>query len=101
MGHLQIKWYKRAESRVYEIHSWYRLNMGLTAANHFYADLLRTAELVAEMPTIGTPFNVCLNNKYTYYSVSIHPKYRLVYRFTSRTIYIVAIYCTMQRSSQL
>ena len=36
--------------------------------------------------------------KRVYYSFLIHPKYRIIYRFTKTTLYIVALRATMMNS---
>ena len=61
-------------------------------------DLYSAAESVAEMPTIGIYDDVCSTEKKRYYSVMIHSKYRLVYRYTSRTIYIVGIRSNLRKT---
>lgn len=65
--------------------------MGRTSVVKFLSDLHSTAENVAEMPTMGILDNVCSKESRRYYSILIHPHYRLVYRYTSRTLYVVGI----------
>lgn len=35
-----------------------------------------------------------------YYSILVHPKYRIIYRFTKTTLYIVAIHATMMKHNR-
>lgn len=91
MGHRTIKWSIRSLKNADKIAEWYISEMGTQAAVKFLKDLYSTAENVVEMPTIGILDEVCSSAKRRYYSVPIHPRYRLIYRYTSRTVYIVGI----------
>ena len=91
MGRRTIKWSKRFITSRDKIAEWYLTEMGRLAVIKFLKDLYAAAESIADMPTIGILDEVCSTETRKYYSVMIHPKYRLVYRFTSRNIYIVGI----------
>ena len=54
-------------------------------------------ETLAEMPTIGRIDTRFSKGKTIYYSFVVYPKYRIVYRYTQRTLYIVAIRATMMK----
>lgn len=98
MGRRTIKWSKRSINSRDKIAAWYSDEMGNPAVIKFLKDLYSAAESVAEMPTIGIYDDVCSTEKKRYYSVMIHPKYRLVYRYTSRTIYIVGIRSNLRKT---
>lgn len=87
MGHRTIKWSIRSLKNVDKIAEWYVSEMGTQAAVKFLKDLYSTAENVVEMPTIGTLDEICSSAKRKYY----YPKYRLIYRYKSHTVYIVGI----------
>lgn len=91
MGHRTIKWSRRSIQSRDKIVEWYLSYMGFSSARKFIEDLHSTATHLAEMPTIGILDETCSTENRTYYSFPIHPKYRIVYRYTSRTIYIVGI----------
>lgn len=48
-------------------------------------------------PSIGILDEQYSTEKMKYYSFLLHPKYRIVYRFTKKTLYIVAIRATMMK----
>ncbi|MBR6590454.1 MAG: type II toxin-antitoxin system RelE/ParE family toxin [Bacteroidaceae bacterium] len=54
-------------------------------------------ETLAQMPTIGRIDTRFSKGKTIYYSFVVHPKYRIVYCYTQRTLYIVAIRATMMK----
>ncbi len=97
MASRNIKWSKTVQTRIKEIFDWYAREVDHLAAEHFIQDVLSTANIVSQMPTIGTKDTRRSTEGKMYYSILIHPKYRLIYRFTSRTIYIVAIHCTLMK----
>lgn len=98
MGHRIIKWSKRSITNRDKIAEWYLNEKGKHAVAKFLKDLYSAAENIADMPTIGIYDEVCSTEKRKYYSVMIHPKYRLVYRYTSRTIYIVGIRSNLRKT---
>lgn len=91
MGRRIIKWSKRSINSRDKIAEWYMNEMGKASVIKFLKDLYTTAESISDMPTIGVCDELCSTEKRKYYSVAIHPKYRLVYRYTTRTVYIVGI----------
>lgn len=98
MGRRIIKWSKRSITSRDKIAEWYLHEMGQHAVTKFLKDLYSTAESIADMPTIGIYDEVCSTEKRKYYSVMIHPKYRLIYRYTSRTIYITGIRSNLRKT---
>ena len=46
---------------------------------------------LSAMPTVGHIAPRFSSSKYTYYSFVFHAKYLVIYRFTSKTIYIQAL----------
>lgn len=97
MGVRTIKWKERASRRNLEILLWYRTNMGNTAAMNYFNGVMDTVDTLAQMPTIGRVDTRFSQGNIVYYSFLVHPKYRIVYRFTQRTLYIVAIRATMMK----
>lgn len=91
MGRRTIKWSKRSINSRDKIAEWYMNEMGKAAVEKFLRDLYMTAESISDMPTIGICDEFCSTEKRKYYSFAIHPRYRLVYRYTSRTVYVVGI----------
>lgn len=97
MGVRTIKWKERASRRNLEILLWYRTNMGNTAAMNYFNGVMDAVDTLAQMPTIGRVDTRFSKGNIVYYSFLVHPKYRIVYRFTQRTLYIVAIRATMMK----
>lgn len=67
------------------------------AAMNYFNGIMDTVETLAQMPTIGRVETRFSKGKTSYYSFLAHPKYRIVYRYTQRTLYIVAIRATMMK----
>ena len=97
MDALRIVWKRLALRRVDEISSWYAENMGITAARHFLEGIENTVLTLAHSPHVGTLDERRSNSKIKYYSFLSHPKYRIIYYFNSRTIYVVTIYRALMR----
>lgn len=98
MGSRVIKWSKRSVTNRDSIATWYMQNIGNTAVSKFLHDLNDTALRIADMPTIGMIDEICSTALRTYYSIQVHPLYRLIYRYTSKTIYIVGIRCNLKKT---
>lgn len=84
------------EQRI-SIYQWYKENLGRKAAQKFNDGVKGAIQILAAMPTIGI-----VEDKYSSVNVSlrsflIHPKYHIIYRFTQRTLYIIAIRATMMQ----
>lgn len=71
--------------------------MGNTAAMNYFNGVMDAVDTLAQMPTIGRVDTRFSKGNIVYYSFLVHPKYRIVYRFTQRTLYIVAIRATMMK----
>ena len=97
MDTLKIKWHKRAQVYFDSINTWYLHNLGKQAASHFSKDVLKTTELLSHFPMMGTVDAFYSKGKRIYYSFLLHPKYRIVYRFTRTTLYIVALRATAMK----
>ena len=64
---------------------------------NYFNGIMDAVETLAHMPTIGREDTRFSKGKKIYYSFVFHPKYHIVYRFTQRTLYIVAIRATMMK----
>lgn len=97
MEKLIVKWNKKALEQFKSIAFWYSENMGLQAAIHFAEDTRKSVDILSRMPQIGKAELKYATKQTCYYSMLIHPKYRLIYRFTSTTLYVVAFRATMMK----
>lgn len=97
MGCSHIKWNKKAQVRFEEIAAWYACNMGRKAAMNFASGIYDTLITVSHSPTIGILDRDRSNSRVKYYSFLSHPKYRIIYRFTKTSLYVVAIQATMMK----
>lgn len=97
MENLKVKWYKRPQSQFDKIATWYYCNMGAKAAVHFAEDVSKTVKIISHSPQIGILEERRSTDKMKYYSILIHPKYRIIYHFAKATLYIVAIHATMMK----
>ncbi|MDE5550438.1 MAG: type II toxin-antitoxin system RelE/ParE family toxin [Bacteroidaceae bacterium] len=92
---------KRALQRISSIADWYQLTMGEHAAANFVAGTYCTIRVLALNPSIGRVENRLSSANKRYFSFWAHPQYRIVYRYNSRSIYIVAIYCNIMQDGGL
>lgn len=99
MGIRKIVWSQRATDCYIRVTRWYEEERGQQFALKFYRDILDTIDTLAQMPTIGTLDEQRTTPKTKYYSFLSHPRYRIIYRFTKATLYIVAIRATMMKHS--
>lgn len=97
MGILGIKWGNRAFSQFYQIVNWYEQECGRAFSIKFYRSVHDTLNLVAKMPTIGIVDERRSKGKRLYRSVLVNPKYRIVYRYDDKSIYVVAIHCNLRK----
>lgn len=97
MDALKIVWRKRALSRVESIALWYEENMGITAERHFLEGIQSVVDTLSKMPTIGIPYQNSEGKKTKHYSFVAHPKYKIIYYYTSKHIYIVTIYRVLKK----
>ncbi len=97
MGIRKIVWNNRAVDRYLQIIRWYQEERGKQFAVKFYRGILDTADLLAQMPTIGTLDERRSTSKTKYYTFLSHPKYRIIYRYTHTTLYIVTIHAAKMK----
>ena len=95
MGVRKIVWSRRAIKTYTDVFLWYRQERGEQFAQKFFHGILDTVDTLSRMPSIGIVDKPSNNGKIIYYSFLSHPKYRIVYRFTKTTLYIVAIRATV------
>lgn len=98
MGILNIVIRKRALNTIKRVADWYELEMGHKAAQSFVDDVYNAVSTLSYSPCIGTLDEVYSTEKTKLYTFLLHPKYRVVYRFTKKTLYIVAIRATMTKN---
>ena len=98
MGIRKIRWSRKSTICFLSILKWYQEERGQSFATKFYAGILNTVDLLAQIPSIGKIEKEMSTPKFTYYSFLSHPKYRIVYRYTDTEIYIVAIRATQMNN---
>lgn len=98
MGIRKVKWGKRAFSQFYQIVYWYEKECGRRFSDKFYNGILDTLDIIAQMPTIGTIDERHSKGERTYRSFLAHPKYRIIYRYDDKQIYVIAIHCNLRMS---
>lgn len=97
MEALRIKWQKQAALRHSRIAAWYEAQMGVKAALLYFDGITDTINTLAHSPNIGILDDRRSTDKIKYYSFLSHPKYRIIYRFTKTSLYIVTIHATMMK----
>lgn len=97
MGTRRIVWKERAKQNHIKIALWYRDNLAMTAARNYLNGIDKTIKILAQMPTIGKINNQLSKSDTIYYEFVAHPRYKITYRFTNRTIYIVGIRSTLMK----
>ncbi len=95
MGVLKIRWYRRALHENDAFMEFYVRRVGVKAARHYLQDVQSTINTLAQMPTMGRLEEDLSNENARIYSFVFHKRGKLFYRFTSRTLYIVAIKCIL------
>lgn len=95
MGKYIVRWNRSAYKQMVSIAVWYRENVALKAAASFINGLHEKIRYISDCPTAGMVDHKRSNSRYTYHSILLHPKYRLIYRTTKTTIRIVAIQCNL------
>lgn len=99
MGIRKIVWSDKATERYLQILRWYQSERGNTFALKFFEGIQNTIQTLAQMPTIGTLEQHRSTSRMKYYTFLSHPKYRIVYRFTKTTLYIVTIHATLMKQN--
>ena len=97
MGVRKIVWSRRATANYVRILQWYQEERGQQFALSFFRGILETIDTLSQKPTISTLDERRTTQKTQYYSFLSHPKYRIIYRFTKSTLYMVAIHVTLMR----
>ena len=90
----KIKWSSKAVGQRQLISDWYQTTLGDVAVKHFNNDVNSTVDSLVSMPTIGRIDLRYSTDRSDYYSFIFHKRYSIVYRFTSRTLYIIAFRAT-------
>lgn len=98
MKPLKIVWKKQALQRVDEIATWYEGYMGETAMRHFLQGISSTVQTLAYSPCMGRLDERRSTARTKLYSFVAHPKYKIVYYFNTRSIYIVTIHRTLMKN---
>ena len=98
MKPLRIVWKRQVLQRVDEIAQWYADNMGGTAARNFLQGISETVQTLSSSPHIGRHDDRRSTEKVNFYSFVAHPKYKIVYYFNTRSIYIVTIHRTLMKN---
>ena len=94
----KVKWSVKAIGQRILITEWYQTTLDDLAAIHFNRDVNSTVDSLVSMPTIGKIDSKFSTEKRKYYSFVFHKKYAIVYRFTTRTLYILAFRATRMKS---
>ena len=96
MESLKIVWKRRAIQQANAIACWYETYCGSIFATKFVQTIHDTTRLLAKIPTIGVQEQPGNKSKKPYYSFLAHPKYRVVYSYNSRTLYIICFRATQR-----
>ena len=94
MDALKIVIRKDALKFIEQTTEWYNNNLDRKAATNFANGIKATISTISRFPQIGILDERRSTVKYKYYSILSHPKYRVYYRFTKTTLYVVAIRAT-------
>lgn len=97
MGTLKVVWRSDALTFLEQTSNWYEARMGYKAGLRFMQGIHDTVNTLSHFPQIGAIDELNSTVKTKYYSFLSHPKYRITYRFTKTTLYIVAIRATMMK----
>ena len=98
MESLKIVWKRRAIQQANAIAYWYETYCGSIFATKFVQTIQDTTRLLAKSPTIGLQEQAGNKNQKPYYSFLAHPKYRIIYSYTSQTLYIIGFRATQRKS---
>lgn len=89
MGHRTVKWNKSAVKRSREIGEWYFRELGFVAGHKYMQSVKKAEEQIAAMPSIGQKCG-----REGYRTIVVHPRVKMLYRYTRSTVVIVALYST-------
>ncbi|HIX86246.1 MAG TPA: type II toxin-antitoxin system RelE/ParE family toxin [Candidatus Parabacteroides intestinigallinarum] len=71
------------------ISEWYATQMGQKALLKYLDDLESTIRDLSRFPRMGIIDERRTKDKRKYYTFLLHPHYRIVYRFTRATLYLI------------
>lgn len=97
MAALKIKWSKTFLRQNDAIAHWYLMRMGKGAMLKFVTGMKDAVWVLSHSPQIGTLHERYCDREKIYYSFLAHPHYRIIYRFTAKTLYVIAIYDTRMK----
>lgn len=97
MEKLNIKWSKTFIRQNDAIASWYLMTMGKKAKLKYITGMEDTIRTLSYSPEIGRLDERRSQGEIKYYSFLAHPHFRIIYRFTTRTLYVIAIYDTRMK----
>ncbi len=98
MAALKVVVQKRALLSIEQVADWYASHLSEVAAMRFKNDVYNVIETLSKMPSIGV-IDISIKSALPYYSFLVHPKYRLIYRYTKTTLYVVAIRANLKFNS--
>ena len=98
MRALRVVWKRQALHRVDEIATWYEENMGVVAMRHFLQGITDSVQTLVLQPRIGMIDKRRSAQRIVYHSFVVHPKYKIIYYFNSRSLYIVTIHRTLMKN---
>jgi len=101
METLKIKWSKLALRQNDEIARWYQNRMGQKAMLKFLNDIEDTARLLSCFPQMGILDERRSKARLKYYSFLFHPHYRIIYRYSKDTLFVIAIHATRMEYTKL
>ncbi len=99
MATLKVVVRKRAWLFIQKTADWYLYNMGKKASHHFVEGVMSTIDTLSQMPTIGIHDERRSTEKRKYYTFLTHPNHRILYYYTNKHLYIVAIRATKMNNS--
>lgn len=82
------RWEQDALDLFSRIFRWYLLEMGTKAANKFRNGVLEAVERIETNPYIGVSADFLSDRPKEYFSLLIHPHYRLLYYIESDIVYL-------------
>ena len=97
MEALNIKWSKTFLRQSDAIAEWYDTHMGRMSRLKFIRGMEDTVRTLSHSPRIGMLDERRSHGNRKYYSFLSHPHYRIIYRFTSKTLFVIAIHDTRMK----
>lgn len=97
MEALKVKAYKTFVRQHDEITEWYATQMGQKAMLKYIDDLESTIRRLSYFPQMRIIDERRSTSQRKYYSFLLHPHYRIIYRFTRKTLYLVAFQATRMK----